>query len=83
MKKGHKRLKTIALTILVILIIFLGYLINRYLIKKVDRQVNADPIEEGTNENYEATENTYKSEAGKLITNIKYQEKEKKKSHIL
>ena len=59
-RKRNKSIKFILLIIIIIMLIFASYLINRYLIPKVETKVTDESISE-IQEKCEITENTYKS----------------------
>ncbi len=59
-RKRNKSIKFILIIIIIIMLIFASYLINRYLIPKVETKVTDESISE-IQEKCEITENTYKS----------------------
>ena len=64
----------------ILFIIFVVYLVNRYLIPRVDSKIANTQIEKNEGK-YEITENTYTSNEVKIKIEKKKKEKEKTKLH--
>lgn len=75
-RKRNKSIKFILIIIIIIMLIFASYLINRYLIPKVETKVTDESISE-IQEKCEITENTYKSKEIEIKIEKKNKVKEK------
>ena len=75
----RKKAKIIVICILIVIVLFLGYLVNRYLIPRVELNISNKNTEK-TVEEFEATENSYKSD--ELEINIEKVEKGEGKDKV-
>ncbi len=75
----RKKAKIIVICIIIVIVLFLGYLINRYLIPRVELNISNKNTEK-TVEEFEATENSYNSD--ELEINIEKVEKGEGKDKV-